>query len=140
VQLHDAEKDIEAEGARLVYIGQATPRHAAHFRRRFMDDSATLLADEDRTTYRIVGAKRGGAADLLSPKVALKGLGNLRHGVTQGRPIGDVAQLGGTVIVMPDGSVAWSRMARDAADNVPPDEILDVLRNLPATAPTKGKK
>jgi hypothetical protein len=126
VQLHDAEKDIEAAGARLVFIGQATPKHAAHFRKRFADGS-TILADDKRETYKAAGLKRGGPAELIGPGVLLKSVGNLRKGVVQGRPIGDVAQLGGAAIVMPDGSIPWSHVSKDAADNVDPDEIIEHL-------------
>jgi hypothetical protein len=126
VQLHDAEQDIEAAGARLVFIGQATPKHANHFRRRFAEGS-TILADEERESYKAAGLKRGGAAQLLAPSVVLKSVGNLRKGVVQGRPVGDVTQLGGAAIVMPDGSVPWSHKSKDAADNVDAAEVLEHL-------------
>jgi hypothetical protein len=127
MQLHRARKDIEAAGARLVFIGQATPRHAQHFRRRFAPD-IPILADEQRVSYRKAGAVRGGAAELLGPGVILKGIGrSARNRTVQGRPIGDVKQLGGTLIVMPDGSIPWSHMSRDAADNPSIDELLEGL-------------
>ena len=63
MQLQRAKKKIEKEGARITLIGQATPRHAAHYRRRFAPD-LTILADEDRSTYKLVGAVRGGASEL----------------------------------------------------------------------------
>jgi peroxiredoxin len=47
VQLHRARSDFEAAGVPLVLIGQATPRHAAHFRRR-QEIDLPVLADENR--------------------------------------------------------------------------------------------
>src|SRR2546421_9991068 len=112
MQLQRAKEKIETAGARIVLIGQATPKHAAHYRRRFAPD-LPILADEDRSTYKLVGAVRGGASELLSPSVVLKGIGRgLKDRTMQGRPIGDVAQLGGTLIVMPDGTIPWSHMSR----------------------------
>jgi hypothetical protein len=32
------------------------------------------------------------------------------------------------MIVVPDGSIAWYRMARDVADNPPVEELLEALR------------
>ena len=128
VQLNRARKDIEAAGANLVLIGQATPRHASSYKRRFAPD-LTILADEERGTYKMAGAVRGGASELFSPSVVLKGIGRAaKNRQVQGRPVGDVAQLGGTLLVMPDGRVAWSHMSTDAADNASIDEILEAIR------------
>lgn len=127
LQLQRHKKDIEAAGASLVMIGQATPRHASHFRRRYAPD-VRILADEDRTTYKLAGAIRGSATELFKPEVFLKGIvRSARGGVVQGRPVGDVAQLGGTLIVMPDGTIPWSHMSRDASDNASIDEIVAAL-------------
>jgi hypothetical protein len=127
MQLHRARKDIEGAGARVVFIGQATPKHAAHFRRRYAPE-IDILADEDRASYKLVGAVRGGAAELFSPNVVISGVTRaLKDRTVQGRPIGDTAQLGGTLLVMPDGSIPWSHMSRDAADNATVEEILGAV-------------
>ena len=127
-----ARKDFEAAGARLVLIGQLTPRHAAHFRRREKLD-VTVLADNDRVSYRTVGARKGGVAQLVGPSVVAKGLmTTLRTGKMQTRTIGDPAQLGGAMVIARDGTIAWSRMAKDAGDNVPPDELLAAVQGAAA--------
>jgi len=111
-------------------IGQATPRHAAQFRRR-LDIDLPVLADEKRVSYRAAGAKVGTLDELLGPKVVAKGLVSaLRSRQPQGRTIGHPAQLGGAMVVRPDGSVAWSHMSEDASDNASPAEILSALRKL----------
>jgi hypothetical protein len=130
MQLHRAQKQINDAGARLAFVGQATPKHAAHFRRRFAPD-VRILADEDRKTYKLAGTIRGGAAQLIGPSVVLKGLGrSVKNRSVQGRPIGDVAQLGGTLIVMPDGTIPWSHLSTDAADNATVPEILEALTEV----------
>ena len=127
--MNRAKKKIEDAGARVVLVGQATPRHAAHFRRR-MKLEWTVLADEKRRSYRAAGTKVGTMNELLGPKVVAKGLvAGARSRVVQGRTIGHPAQLGGTMVVRPDGSVAWAHMAEDASDNASPAELAAALRD-----------
>lgn len=122
-----ARKQFEAAGASLTLIGQLTHRHAAHFRRR-QGIELPILADNDRASYKAAGAKMGSVGDLLSPKVVAKGaLTTFQTGRFQTRTIGHPAQLGGAILITPDGNVAWSQMATDASDNVSADEILAVL-------------
>jgi peroxiredoxin len=129
VQLHGARSDFEAVGAKLVLIGQATPRHAAHFRRRFGLEMP-VLADERRESYKAAGAKLATFGELLGPRVVAKGISaSRRNGVVQGRTIGHPAQLGGAMVITPDGAVAWSHMSEDASDNASPEAILAAVRD-----------
>ena len=110
-------------------IGQLTPRHAQHFRRR-QGIGLTVLADEQRASYRAAGTKIATVGELLGPSVAAKGLATmLRTGKTQGRTIGHPAQLGGSMVIAPGGRVVWSHMSEDAGDNATPDEILAAVRS-----------
>ncbi len=130
MQLHRARKDFEAAGANLVLIGQATPRQAAHFRRRQKID-LPVLADEDRRTYKLIGAKKGGLGELLGPKVVAKGaLTTLRTGAVQGRTVGSPSQLGGALVISPTNEVAFKHLAKDASDNVTTAELLQAVREL----------
>jgi peroxiredoxin len=126
--LHREREALEETGARLVLIGQATPRHAAHFRRRLEID-LPILADEKRASYRAAGAKVATVDELVGPKVVAKGVvSSLRSRQPQGRTIGHPAQLGGTMLIRKDGSVAWSHMSEDASDNATTAEILAAIR------------
>ncbi|MEA2147794.1 MAG: AhpC/TSA antioxidant enzyme [Solirubrobacteraceae bacterium] len=88
-----AHDEFEAAGIRLVLIGQATPRQAAHFR-KLQEIELTVLADEPRLSYKAAGTKLGGVGDLLGPKVFAKGLATMaRSGKMQGRTDGNPAQL-----------------------------------------------
>lgn len=123
---------FEAAGGQLVLIGQLTPRHAAHFRRREKVD-VTVLADNDRASYRAAGAKMGGVGQLLGPSVVAKGLmTTLRTGKMQTRTIGDPSQLGGAMVIRQDGTVAFSHMAKDASDNVSPEELVAAVQGARA--------
>jgi len=126
VQLQRAHDELERAGE-VVLIGQATPRHAAHFRRR-VELEFPILADSKRETYRAAGAKIATATELVGPKMLAKGVQeSRRYGVVQGRTIGHPAQLGGTLVVDMDGKVVWSRMSEDASDNATPEEIIAAL-------------
>ena len=126
--MNGAHEEIEATGARLVLIGQATPRHAAHFKRRFAPDVPVILADEERASYKGMGLRRGSTTQLIGPKSVVKGLAHMAGGgPRQGRIIGDVAQLGGTALVLPGGEVAWTHISQDASDNASVEEVLTAL-------------
>lgn len=124
--MNGAHEQIEATGARLVLIGQATPKHAAHYKRRFAPD-LEILADEKRESYKAMGFPRAGATQLIGPKSMMKGIARGASGVGVGRVIGDVQQLGGTVIVLPSGEIAWSHYMQDASDTSSVEELLEAL-------------
>ena len=127
MQLHRARGEFENAGATLTLIGQATPRHAAQFRRR-QGIQLPVLADEERVSYEAAGAKVAGITDLFGPKVIAKGaVTGVRNKSIQTRTIGNTAQLGGVLVVRPDGTVAWSHMSTDAGDNASPEEILEAI-------------
>lgn len=128
MQLHRARGEFEAAGARLVLIGQRTPRHAAHFRRR-REIELPVLADSHRTTYAAAGTKVATVTELFGPAVVARGaLTAARKGLVQGRTQGHPAQLGGAMVITPDGAVAWSHMSQNAGDNASPEEILAAVR------------
>ena len=127
-----ARQEFKTAGVDLVLIGQGTPRQAAEFRRR-QGIRLPVLADHDRVSYKASGTKVGGVTDLFSPQTVAKGLlATARTRRTQTRTIGNAAQLGGALVVLPDGSIPWSRMAEDASDNAPPEEILAAVRDAVA--------
>jgi prostamide/prostaglandin F2alpha synthase len=130
VELEGARPEFDAAGVRVVLVGQATPRQAAHFRRRLEID-LPVLADESRLSYKAAGAKVATAGELLGPRSVSQGVRKTfesRGKVHQGRVIGHPAQLGGAMVIAPGGEVTWSHMAEDASDNATPDEILAAAR------------
>jgi len=127
--LNDAHEQIEATGAGLTLIGQATPKHASHYKRRFAPD-LEILADEKRESYKAMGFPRAGAVGLIGPKSLAKGVVRGASGVGVGRVIGDVQQLGGTMIVNQDGGILWTHYQRDASDNPSVEELLEALNEV----------
>ena len=128
MQLHRTRSEFDQAGANLVLIGQATPRQAAHFRRR-QGIQLPILADEERVSYEAAGAKSAGVLDLWNPKVVFKGtITGVRERTVQTRTIGDANQLGGVLVIDTKGDVTWSHMSTDASDNASPEDILAAVR------------
>ena len=127
MQLHRARERFDAAGAALVLIGMGTPRHAAWFRRTYAPD-LTVLADEDRVTYRAAGLTVGSVAELVGPRSVLGGVRHaVRSGVMQGRPVGNVSQLGGALVLARGGRELLLQRARNAADTAEPGALLHAL-------------
>lgn len=141
VKLHRLRDDFESSGVRLVIIGHGTPAMAASFRRSQGVD-IPVLVDPDRRVYEAVGAKLATLPELIGPRQILAGLraaigSRLRQGdivVHQGRIIGNAAQLGGVLVVTPDGAVRYSHLAEDASDYPPAREVLAAARAVQASS------
>jgi AhpC/TSA antioxidant enzyme len=128
--LDRARGDFKAAGAGLVLIGQASPRHAAQFRRR-QGIQLRVLADERRVSYKAAGTKMANVTELFGPRSVSKGLlAGARSRKIQTRTIGNAAQLGGSLVIATDGQVVWSHMSDNAGDNASPDEILVAVRKV----------
>ena len=128
MQLHRAREEFTASGVDVVLIGQATPRHAAHFRRR-QEIELPVLADEHRVSYKAIGARKGSTSQLVGPTVLAKGLlTTAKTGIVQGRTIGSASQLGGAVVIAPGNCVLFEQTATDASDNVSPEQLLEAIR------------
>ena len=124
MQLHRARERFEAAGARLVLIGMGTPRQAAWFAGRYAPGLA-VLADEHRASYRAAGLGTGSAGELVGLKSVVSGIRHAaRSGVVQGRPTGEVTQLGGALVVAPDVELRFEHRAEHAGDSVEPDVLL----------------
>lgn len=134
MQLHRDRDKFEAAGVRLVVIGQGTPAHGAHFRDSH-DIELEILVDGGRESYDAAGTKVATVGELLGPRVVAKGATEgLKQRLLQQRTQGHAAQLGGVMIVMPDGSVPYTHLSDDASDNAPNEEVLAAARSAIAGA------
>lgn len=124
MQLHRDRDEFVAAGVNLVVIGHGTVAQARDFKTNHGID-LRLLVDSKRQAYRAAGTKMGSLSDLIGPTVVLKGLASAaRQRMVQGRTIGNAAQLGGVLVVTPDGRVVYGHIADDASDNPPNEEVL----------------
>jgi peroxiredoxin len=130
VQLDRARQEFEDAGVALALIGHGTPEQAAAFRDS-LRIGLPVLADRRRESYRAAGTKVATMGEMLGPKSVSKGLAaTLRSAgrIRQGKVIGHPAQLGGVLVVQPDGEVSWSHIAENAGDNATPEDILEAAR------------
>jgi peroxiredoxin len=138
VQLHRARKAFEDAGVGVAVVGFGTPADAAEFRRLQGVDLRLLVDSPERRTYVLAGAKVATFDELLGPKVAWTAvkrtvLSRLRLGsiaVHQGKIRHHAAQLGGVLLIAPDGSVRYSYLSQDAADNPPLREVIAAARAI----------
>jgi prostamide/prostaglandin F2alpha synthase len=128
VQLHRDRDRFRDAGVELVVIGQGRPEQADAFRRSQGVEGLELLVDPTREAYKAAGTKIATLNELLGPRVVLKGIRrSAASRVHQGRTVGHPAQLGGVLLVMPDGSVPYAHLAEDAGDNPPNHELLSAV-------------
>jgi peroxiredoxin len=132
----DRDRDaFTAAGVRPVVIGQGTPEAAARFRADH-DIGVELLVDPGRGAFRAAGTKVGTMGELMGPRQMARALArSLRSGVHQGRTVGHPAQLGGSLLVLADGSLPWCHLSDDASDYPGPREALAAVESaLPAAS------
>ena len=128
MQLHRDRDEFEAAGVRLAVIGQGTPAHARDFQRS-QEVDLPMYVDEGRQSYAAAGTKVATFAELLGPRMLARGArASIADRVHQGATIGHPAQLGGVMIVKPDGSIPYAHLSDDASDNPPNEEVLEAAR------------
>ena len=144
LQLRREIDTIHAHGAELVVIGNGKRQLAGAFREDLQLDTP-LYVDTARASYRALGMKRGIARTLGSWRTWIGNLRALHGGFRQKRvrvilrwwsqsiPVlipgtqGDAWQLGGVLVVLPDGRVPYRYLSSVVGDHPPPSEVLSAL-------------
>jgi peroxiredoxin len=137
VEMHRARHRFEEADVELAVIGHGSPEHAAEFR-RLQNVDLPLLVDPDRRVYDLVGAKVATLPELIGPRQILRGLratimsrlGQGSIAVHQGRILGHAAQLGGVLVIAPDGTVRYAYLSEESGDNPPAREVLAAARAI----------
>ena len=126
-QLRDKLPEIRAGGAELAVIGNGNADFARAFREDLaLPDSVVLLVDPELRSYRAAGMRRG-RAELFSPRLAANAFRAMRTGFRQGSVQGDPFQLGGMLVIRPDGTLSYRHVSSEAGDHAPLDEVLAAL-------------
>jgi hypothetical protein len=127
VQVHRELSAIRARGAELILVGNGN-RHFAEAFRSDLGITAPTYVDTKREAYRALEMKRGFMRTLGSLDT-WKGFGRaLRGGFRQKGVQGDPWQMGGVLVVLPGGQVAYRYLSESAGDHPP---VADVLAALP---------
>lgn len=114
-QLTPAVPAIHEAGAELVIVGSGNPSMAGFFAEDY-HVTTPLFTDPTREVYRAFGAKRPTWAALLNPRLYWNALQVHRRGHRAGKVQGDIAQLGGVFIVLPNGDMPFAYRSAIAGD------------------------
>ncbi len=126
-QLRREVDQIHARGAELVVVGCGN-RHFAQAFREDMALTTPLFVDTKRDAYRALGMRRGVFRTLTF--ATLRNMWRaFRAGARQKRVQGDPWQMGGTLVVLPGGRIAYRHLSDSPGDHPP---LADVIASLPA--------
>ena len=113
--MHRERDAFKKLGAQAVVIGHSSLRYA----KSFADETRIELpvfVDEKRVVYKALGFKRS-LLSFLTPKVFKRAAEARKEGFTQPGVHGDAFQLGGVVLLMPDGSMPYTYASQFAGDH-----------------------
>lgn len=137
VDVHRHRHEFEEADVELAVIGFGTLEQAAQFR-KMQNVDVPLLVDPERRVYELAGAKVATLGELIGPAQIWRGLratigSRLRLGsiaVHQGRIWGHAAQLGGVLVIAPDGTVRYAHLSEQSGDNPRAHEVLAAARAI----------
>lgn len=88
-----------------------------------------VLLDPDRVLYRAYSLERGGAWRVLGIDSWWTYIKLIIRGRRVKRPTDDIYQLGGNVLIGPDGTIRFYHASRNPADRPRVEDILNVIRS-----------
>jgi hypothetical protein len=130
-QLRREVEAIHARGAELAIVGNGDLEAARAFARETRL-ATPLYVDSVREAYRALGMRRDVAA-ALNPAFLTNAVRALRAGFRQTSVQGDPWQMGGVLIVLPGGRVAYRYLSSAAGDHPPVAELIAALPGASAT-------
>lgn len=113
--MHREREAFQKLGAQAVVVGHSSLRYA----KAFVDETHIELpvyVDEKRVVYKALEFKRPLLA-FLSPRVFKRAAEARAEGFTQPGVHGDAFQLGGVLLLMPDGSIPYKYASQFAGDH-----------------------
>ncbi len=126
MQVHREKDAIEKLGARIVVIGHSSLRYA----RSFVEETGIdlpVFVDEKRVVYKALDFKRP-LLSFLTPRVFKRAAEARKAGFTQPGVHGDAFQLGGVILLMPDGSMPYSYASQFAGDHPGIEDLKAAVR------------
>jgi len=117
-------------GVQPVVIGHSSLRYA----KAFVDETQIdlpVFVDEKRVVYKALEFKRPFLA-FLTPKVLKRAAEARRNGFSQPGVHGDAFQLGGVLLLMPDGSMPYKYSSQFAGDHPKLEDLKAEVRKAMA--------
>lgn len=119
--MHREREEFKKLGVQAVVVGHSSLRYA----KAFVDETRIELpvyVDEKRVVYKSLEFKRPLLA-FLTPKVFRRAAEARKEGFTQPGVWGDAFQLGGVVLLMPDGSMPYKYSSQFSGDHPPIENL-----------------
>ena len=132
--MHREREEFRKLGVQPVVVGHSSLRYA----KAFLDDTKIDLpvyVDEKRVVYKALAFKRPLLA-FLNPKVFQRAAEAKKEGFSQPGVFGDAFQLGGVVLLMPDGSMPYRYASAFAGDHPKLEDLKAEVRK--AVTPAKA--
>jgi peroxiredoxin len=125
-ELHDL-------GVKTVIVGCGRPEHIQGFveRQRLAGKRVLITTDATLAAHEAAGMVRS-MWGTLGPVAVLKMLGAMTRGHDNGRTEGDLYQMGGTLLVLRSGELAFHHRAETLGEHAPLVDVVDVVLRLRA--------
>ncbi len=123
-QLRQYEQQLEATDASVCIVTFETPQRAIAYARE-TELPWPLLIDENRVLYEAFGMRRGRRWNLYGPASIWAYLKLFARGRRLRKPHDDIYQLGGDVLIDPEGIVRLHYMGVGPADRPKVSTLLD---------------
>jgi len=110
---------------RIIFIGNGQPQFIKTFKEDLQIQDAVIYTDPKLVSFKAAGFQRG-FFRALGPKSLINGRKLIRAGHKQGQyegAMGDLWQLGGLLVIKPDGRVAYHFISESTGDFPAEDEI-----------------
>ena len=127
MQVHRERAAFTKLGVQVVVVGHSSLRYA----KAFVDETKIELpvyVDEKRVLYKALEFKRP-LLSFLTPKVFKRAAEARREGFSQPGVHGDAFQLGGVVLLMPDGSIPYKYTSQFAGDHPKIEDLKAEIKN-----------
>ncbi len=110
--------ELASLGARIVVLFFSQLHRLPDYRARHgIPPDIPLLADEGRTVYKAYGMRVGTLRQIYAPDVLAKYARLIKSGMKlRLKTDEDTRQLGGDIVVGPDGKVVFARCSKNQAD------------------------
>jgi hypothetical protein len=112
-------------------IGSGSPAQAKKFQQKMEAEALPIFSDAALASYRAAGWVRSPVATMLNPRTWLNGL-KIAGKYWQGRTQGDPWQLGGALVIRPDGETVWRYRSEASGDHPTLAQLEDAARRAVA--------
>ncbi len=127
--LRDNAAALEAAGLSVVVLTPDRPSRARKFVEEYRVPFPTLT-DPDRNAYRAYGLMDGSFGQLVNRRIFTEGVKATMNGTFLRRTTSAPRQLPGTAIVDSSGRLRHLHHARDAADHLTSQELIELARGM----------